>query len=502
MLLVNGQTVIGRKQHFNQKKNKSIIPPSSNSVMITTDDIQRMQTQSRYAHAEKQEGAHVQETQPATVPKSETNTKADIRKARILEIENKRREMNQTKREQEKTSKSKQKTVKNPVERQPIINRNDISAINSMVLYAKCAAVRERQIEEKNMLKQQYQQFDFNDKNPFFLKFLFTLYDKRAEQQMDDTMEIERISAIKNMELEQQRKQEAIKESTKVLCQQLQHNQLHRLEERELKKKEYLQLRKSMQEQQAKEEVKKQKKSKEVEQFLSDFKAFNAQLVEYRKNTKEREMQEEKKREEYLTEKQKREHEYMTKKERSKQEREQQVQKICQAQINGGVAAELEDMRIQRAEEEKERKWREQQIKEAGKRAQVKQDIIIAHQRQKQEKEVQLAEEEALERAEFEKNVNAFKEQQNTFLLEQKKHLQKTEEYKQFLQSQMQQKANAQNQSEHKENIFQADSMQQQKAWLEDYKQQKILELQNAKIPSKYWGPLQKFNVMDLDKAV
>ena len=99
-------------------------------------------------------------------------------------------------------------------------NLDEVKAINKLVLYAKMASIRDKQIEEQKKIK-----FD----------------KKKLEEKMDLINEIERLKELRKYELKEEKRINMIKEEGNIIREQIKSNFLKKLKEKEEINKENIQ---------------------------------------------------------------------------------------------------------------------------------------------------------------------------------------------------------------------------------------------------------------------
>jgi len=160
---------------------------------------------------------------------------------------------------------------------------------------------------------------------------------------------------------------------------------------------------------------------------------------------------------------------------------------------------ELENIRIRRSQEKAEREWRNAQKAKAVKKAETKQELFEARERQRLEKELRLAEQAIVERAEFEKNVNAFHAQQHEIERQQIEQHANKEQYRAMLQKQMAetQKLRSSQRNVDTDGVSKRD-LATERAQLLKVRDQKIEELKKYGVPDKYMADLKRFKVTQM----
>ena len=153
-------------------------------------------------------------------------------------------------------------------------NYKEVKDMNRLVLYAKVANIRDKQIEEHKMIKS---------------------LEKKRNEKLDLLCEIARLKDIKRRETEEQKRINMNKEGGRIIRDQILYNEKKKQLEKDMLKKEYeenLKYQKKIDE----ENEKKLLKSKELgEKLIKDILASNKMFIENKKLKKLKEIEEDKK---------------------------------------------------------------------------------------------------------------------------------------------------------------------------------------------------------------
>ena len=235
-------------------------------------------------------------------------------------------------------------------------NYEEVKIINRMVLQAKMATVRDRQIEEKNRVKE---------------------LEKKRNDKINVLCEIERLKEIMRREKEEQKRIQIQKDGGKLIKEQINYNIKMKLQEEENKKKE-LEENKILRKKQEKEEEKKFLEEKRrglnlIKEILRENKCFS----EEKRMKKLREIEEDKKLIEYKKQKFLEEKKKQEQNEIARREKEKELNKMKEKQekeIDNKVI--LDDIILRRAFESAERNARKNERDQMIRKINMRNDLI------------------------------------------------------------------------------------------------------------------------------
>lgn len=197
----------------------------------------------------------------------------------------------------------------------------------------------------------------------------------------------------------------------------------------------------------------------------------------------------------YIADKQAREAAYEAEVEKMREAKEKQQNRMRNKQAAQAAGrADLDAIRARRALEAANRRWRqEQEAKAEAKRVMIS-DLTEARERQRQEKELQMAQQARQEREEFNRVIAGFREQEHEDARKAVQHRKGQKEYCAALTSQI-------NDIEHRrqggdilvEQKLLREKNEAERKKLENIKRIKLLQLEKAGVPKKYRAELAKF---------
>ena len=352
-----------------------------------------------------------------------------------------------------------------------------VKVMDKMVLYAKIATIRDRQLDERKVMEDVY---------------------KQKENRMDVMMELERLKEIqflqeREKELKRQRMQGA-----RIVIEQIKESDHERMKKREQQERERIQMLKAM-EKLAEEDKRRQEELRLRQQNqINEAVAANkiAQLAKQKKILEEKE--EDLKILIFQREKDRQEEAILAEKKRIAAEKEIELQKLREKQKRSSdKQGELDAIRAKRAFEENERKERQKEEEKKLEQQRIMEMLVLENKKQKEAKEKILAEEAKREKEEFNKRVmEKMKEieKEKQIALKKKEDNLKNQEaiLKQIAEKEELGKNSYQEKMEEGRKI--KEKLDEYKKNLEAIRRQKIAELKSLNIKDKYIVPLEMYN--------
>ena len=352
-----------------------------------------------------------------------------------------------------------------------------VKVMDKMVLYAKIATIRDRQLDERKVMEDVY---------------------KQKENRMDVMMELERLKEIqflqeREKELKRQRMQGA-----RIVIEQIKESDHERMKKREQQERERIQMLKAM-EKLAEEDKRRQEELRLRQQNqINEAVAANkiAQLAKQKKVLEEKE--EDLKILIFQREKDRQEEAILAEKKRIAAEKEIELQKLREKQKRSSdKQGELDAIRAKRAFEENERKERQKEEEKKLEQQRLMEMLVLENKKQKEAKEKILAEEAQREKEEFNKRImEQMKEieKEKQIALKKKEDNLKNQEaiLKQIAEKEELGKNSYQEKMEEGRKI--KEKLDEYKKNLEAIRRQKIAELKSLNIKDKYIVPLEMYN--------
>lgn len=248
----------------------------------------------------------------------------------------------------QKDAKEKNETLLTKAELAMDQELDDVKQMNKMVHYAKCATIRDKQLEESKELEK--------------LK-------REDDQRMDIMMEIERLKALQFHEEKEKSHKDSQREGALVIVEQIKEREQQRMREQELKDKEQRQMIKQIAELQQEEVKQQEKKVVRAQELMQAVKESNKRAVEIKSKKSNEEKDLDNKIIDYNKQKALREEELQAELKRIHDEKEKEVQRLREKQLRAiNKQAEIDELKARRAFEESERQAREKEKKECEER--------------------------------------------------------------------------------------------------------------------------------------
>jgi len=360
--------------------------PSGRTLVVSNGHFGRIRNAARVLTKKEREALQ----EKLKEEKREIQDAAIKRKDFMQQMELKRKQ-NEKLSDLEQEAKEKSQYLLQKAQEQMEEQEDEIKKLNETILNAKCHAIRDAQLIEKTEIKKEILEED---------------------KRLDEMMENDRIRALMEYEERDNAKRLERLMGAQVLHQQIEENEQHNLLEQEKKDQEtkaMLQYLEKLKQEDMAALVKKRDIQNTV---MEDVARSNKEIQEIKDRRKAREKLEETKVMEYLKDKAAREEAFEKEKEKLRIEREKEISRLrAQQERAKDKQAERNDLRAKRNQEEAEREWRRKEKEEAMKKAQMAKVLRDARQEQVANKGHFLAVQAARDRAEFERVLNAQREQ-------------------------------------------------------------------------------------------
>ena len=264
-------------------------------------------------------------------------------------------------------------------------NEDVVREMEKLAFYAKVATIRDKQKQEHKIMEQNY---------------------KRKEEKLDTMMELERLKELKNQQDKDEYWSKLRRDGCLVVIEQMKKKELEKIkykEQLEKEQKEILKNLKKMEEDDIKENEKKKKLREKMTQEILESNRISI-LNKQKKLAAEKE--EDLKILKYNMEKAKKEEEELKEKKRLQEEKEKEVQKLREKQEKAAdKMAELDALRAKRADEAAAREDRKREKDVIIKKRKIMEELLESNNKQKLQKQNQLAEQARQEQAEYERII-------------------------------------------------------------------------------------------------
>jgi len=447
------------------RQDPNIVFPSSDSVVISTSELSRIKAASKI------------------ISSTEREQRKMTRNQRKIKIQEKAAERRKMMKKFDQTRKAKKITSSTEIEERDSVlaqaqrmldeEHDEVKKMNSMVLYAKCVAIRDKQIEEKEFLEKQR---------------------KEEERKLDDMMEIQRLNAMRK-----HKEEKAEAHAARVKGAEMIKVQMAELEQKREKEKHdrWLEGQAMIKQIKRLDDIENQQKERKVLEglkLLEEIKAANTAAMNAKELRREKERQEEERIAKYIIDKEVREAAYEKQMEEQKASKDKEIAKIrAQQEKAADQQAEVEMLRAKRSKEEADRKARDMARSRALKQQRMARELEEARIQSMNEKERLLAIEARDEREEFEHVVKNFKEQEAQMQAEKKRKNLLKAQYNQDLLKQIKDKED--NSKTNMDEVMRKvkKQWQQEASKLQRIKDEKIRELAKAQVPEKYLVQLKNY---------
>ncbi len=250
--------------------------------------------------------------------------------------------------EYQKEAKTKNEALLTKAEKFVEEEMDDVKHMNKMVHYAKCATVRDKQLEEAKELKGQQ---------------------KEADERIAMVMEIERLKTLKYYDEREVEKKQTRRQGALVIVDQIKDRQQQRHEALEQKHQEQKKMLEHIAELQQEEVKQQEDKVRRAEALMETVKDANKKAIEIKQKKITEEKQIDRKIIEYNKAKAKREEDLMKEQQRIHDEKEKEVQSLREKQLRAiNKQSDIDELKARRAFEESERQIRERERRECEER--------------------------------------------------------------------------------------------------------------------------------------
>jgi len=444
--------------------------PSGLTVVLKRNKFAQVLKNSRFVTREEL----IEQQNQLKKEKIKALEESQVRKYEIKEKEMNRR-VNAKLNELEQEAENKANYLLTKANEQRLEQEDEIKCLNELILNAKCQAIRDAQVVEKQTIKGELEE---------------------EEMRLDTMMEIDRINGIKAAEeIEEMRKKQRYL-GAKQLLTQIDANMQEKILDQEKRDQETKIMLKKIQElhledvKEMKERKAKQKKLRaEIEKINEDQQAQRERNLKQEKLADFQVLQ-------YMKKKAERDAEFEAEQLRIRKEKEYETARLRSLQEKAkDHQAEQDALRAKRNQEEAEREWRRKEQEELLKKMKTEEMMRKAREEQVQSKEHFQAVQAQRERAEFER---VLKEQQRQIknakereeVLHQAK-LRNADEVRQQIRNKEIEKLE-ERKTHFEEGIRMEEEARLRRVRLNEIKSKKLKELRNAGIPVKYCAEIER----------
>ena len=364
-------------------------------------------------------------------------------------------------------------------EAQKILDQNEdcVKEMEKLALYAKVASIRERQLKEHEMMEQMY---------------------KKKEEKLDTMMELERLKELKQQQDRENNRKKLQRDGCLIIIDQIKQKEYEKIKKREIVEKEkqmILRQLKELADEDLRQNEKKRLSNEQAAKEIVESNKINA-LNKQKRLLEEKE--EDLKILKYNLEKAKKEEEELKEKKRLQDEKEREVQKLREKQEKAqDKQAELDALRAKRAYEQSEREARIKEKNEMLLRQQKIKELIASNEKQRADKQKQLAEQARQEQLEYQgivkKQLEDIEKERRLEEDKKKKLYENTKDLKKLIKLK-EEKERLKSREKLEEGRKAKQNMDDWRLRMLKIKNQKIQELRDLGVEEKYIADLERFN--------
>ena len=468
---VNQKTYTDFKYKKNStKKNKTILP-TIDTAYLTFYDYERIRKNAIFPTKEEL-------LNNERVQKEQENTQ--LAKARALKEKLINYDINKPRTELTDFQRQNIKSNNNLLsEAQKILDQNEdcVKEMEKLALYAKVASIRERQLKEHEMMEQMY---------------------KKKEEKLDTMMELERLKELKQQQERENNRKKLQRDGCLIIIDQIKQKEYEKIKKREIVEKEkqmILRQLKELADEDLRQNEKKRLSNEQAAKEIVESNKINA-LNKQKKLLEEKE--EDLKILRYNLEKAKKEEEELKEKKRLQEEKEREVQKLREKQEKAqDKQAELDALRAKRAYEQSEREARIKEKNDMLLRQQKIKELIASNEKQRADKQKQLAEQARQEQLEYQgivkKQLEEIEKERRLEEDKKKKLYENTKDLKKLIKIK-EEKERLKSREKLEEGRKAKQNMDDWRLRMLKIKNQKIQELRDLGVQEKYIADLERFN--------
>ncbi|TPX37019.1 hypothetical protein SmJEL517_g00804 [Synchytrium microbalum] len=435
---------------------------SSELTQVRSDAILRTEAEIRRRNAEE------------SLERDEKAAAAKMRRER-MEQHDRERAQNAALSELEQEARERSQHLLAKAQAQIDEQEDDIKRLNELILYAKCVAIRDAQIEEKKMIDAE----------------------KKLEQsRLDVMMETDRINELKKLEEREKLRVEEQRKGAAIIRKQIEERQEQLVLEEERKDQETQAMLKALRDRAEAEQREKEAKVKAQRLLMQQVVKANTESLEHKRQQRLAEEDEDRKVMVYLLDKDRRQEEAEKEKQLKKIEREKDVARLRAMQEKfADKQAQQDALRAQRAHEAYEREWRRQKKEAAEKASSQERELREERARQSLARESAIAAEAQAMRQEFYRSLQRQKEEEQRLQAETIIKHEKNRAYSLEVQAQIKQKEilrGKDRQEFFKEGEKLAALREEKKKKVDRVKERKIESLRQIGVPEKYCKEIER----------
>ncbi|KAJ3317741.1 hypothetical protein HDU76_001072, partial [Blyttiomyces sp. JEL0837] len=421
-------------------------------VLMPMSELERVKANSIYLSKEEL----LRRNQEFSAAKLEAAEAARQRKEKMENYDHQRTQ-NSKLSDLEKEAKDKSNYLLAKAQMQLEEQEDDIKHMNELMLYAKCVAIRDLQVEEKKVIHKER---------------------KDEDARLDAMMETERVNELKKLEEKEKRRVEELRKGAAKIRLQIEERREAALLESERRDQETKQILKQIAEMNEQDKIEKANKIQSQRLLMLEVAKANQESTERKRLQKESEEDEDRKVLQYLLEKEKRDIENDRIQQQKRAERELELARLRAAQEKiSDKQAQQDALRAKRAYEAYERDWRRKEKENAEKQALMERELKMERIKQQRAREHTIAVEAHKMKEEFYENLARQKEIEERLKAEELKRAEKNKLYAIEVKAQINEKEQARRKAREEffmEGIKQAQERIEKKNKIDQIKDRKI----------------------------
>ncbi|KAI9219281.1 tumor suppressor, Mitostatin-domain-containing protein [Blastocladiella britannica] len=379
----------------------------------------------------------------------------------------------------EKEAKEKANYLLSKAQMQLDEEEDDIKRMNELILYAKCVAIRDAQVEEKQLIRQER---------------------KLEDQRLDAMMEEERQADLRRMENRQQARVSEMRRGAQVIERQIAERREAALLEAERKDQETKATLATIAKQAAEDQAEKRRKQDAQRTLMHQVVLANTEAVNKKKQQKLADQDEDRKLLAYLVAKEQREMEKDREQQARAAEREKELSRLRAAQKRAtDKLAEQDALRAKRAYEAYEREWRRKELETAERRSRDEAALRAERARQQAAREAAISVEASHLRQEFMENVRQQAETEAKIKRDEQLRHEMNRKYSREVQSQISSRESIKKKDREDffmEGIRLESERQDKRGKIDAIRSRKLDELRRIGVPQKYCKEVERKMVL------
>ncbi|XP_062898311.1 cilia- and flagella-associated protein 45-like isoform X2 [Mobula hypostoma] len=450
-----------------------IIPsedPSGKTLVMSPVDFERIKAESRVVSEEERHAMR----KAIEAEKMQAAELSAVRKGfiRAKEME---RQKNERLTDVEEAARDRALYLLEKANSMRLEQEDEIRKINQTIVGAKCHAIRDAQILEKDQIAKEMLEED---------------------RRLDTMMEVDRQKALKMQdEIEYKRKENGLRAKAHII-EQIEEKEKERILQQEVKALEARDRLQAMEQLHQEDLENLQEKRRKQAQTHQEVMAANEAVWRRREQLQEEDRVADQKVREFQDAKMKREAEYEELQKRLRREKAIEIARLQALQKRAhDVKAEQDELRAKRSQEAAEREWRRKELEDERKKAKLNEELKKSRVSQIQQKQHFLAVQATKERQEFERVLRVQKEQMAKEQWEEEDRRHSRTRYASDLRRQMREKE--QKQIAEKAAFFEEgkrlkEEAEQRRLRLDHIKREKLQELRSVGLPEKYCHQIER----------